>query len=110
MWIITRFGFFSVVQKPGEKELTIRARAREDLEALKEKYIPQLGKIVEGAGTDYQFRAKLPHDVFAEAMKEIVMDIDYSNFKNTVAREQGHERADVYHKLWGVLWRIGERA
>lgn len=37
MWVVTDFGFFSVVQKPGDAEagtLTVRARVRGDLEAV----------------------------------------------------------------------------
>ncbi|MCL5670049.1 MAG: hypothetical protein M1423_01935 [Acidobacteria bacterium] len=108
MWIVTNFGFFSVVQKPGDDQLTVRARVRQDLEALRGKYIPDLGEILENAGTDYQYRVKVRREVFAEAMKSIVLDIDYSNFKNSVAKKQGHNRAHVYHDLWSSLWRISE--
>ncbi len=34
MWLFTKFGFFSVVQKPGEARLTVRARVAADLERL----------------------------------------------------------------------------
>lgn len=50
MWIITPLGFFSIVQKPGDVPtgtLTIRARVRSDLEALKAAVLPGLGKITE---------------------------------------------------------------
>jgi hypothetical protein len=38
MWLITPTGFFSIVCKPGDMEagtLTIRARAKSDLQALR---------------------------------------------------------------------------
>jgi hypothetical protein len=108
MWLITNFGFFSIVQKPGDDQLTIRSRAKMDLESLRERYIPQLGEIIEGGGTDYPYRARAFHAVVAEAMKKIVMDIDYSNFKNSVARNQGHKRAGLYHDLWSTLWSINK--
>lgn len=31
MWLVTNFGFFSVVQKKGDDFLTVRARVRSDL-------------------------------------------------------------------------------
>ena len=37
MWLVTNFGFFSVVQKKDDDILTVRARARGDLETLKER-------------------------------------------------------------------------
>lgn len=108
MWLITNFGFFSAVQKPGDSQLTVRARSRQDLATLRDKYLPQLGEIIEGGGTDYQYRAQVSHEDFAEALKKIVMDITYSNFKNSVAKNQGNKRARIYHDLWEALWRISE--
>jgi hypothetical protein len=108
MWLITNCGFFSVVQKPGEQQLTVRARAQKDLEVLRDRYLPQLGEIVEGGGTDYQYRARVSRTEFAEAMKMIAMDINYSNFKNSVAKNQGHKRANIYHDLWHSLWGISK--
>ena len=103
MWLLTNFGFFSVVQKKDDDVLTVRARARNDLEVLKERYIPNLGHIIRGDGTDYRYRAKVSREDMAEALKKIVLDIDYSNFKNSVAEKQGHKRARVYGEVWEVL-------
>ncbi len=108
MWLITNFGFFSVVQKSGETMLTIRARALKDLENLKARYLPELGKISKAEGTDYQYRAKVSREEFAEAAKKISMDIDYPNFKNSVVEKQGIKRADIYHEVWASLWRISK--
>jgi len=38
MWLFTRLGFFSAVQKPGTDELTILTRVYEDLERLRQQY------------------------------------------------------------------------
>jgi len=103
MWLMTNFGFFSVVQKKGNDILTVRARVRSDLEALKEKYIPTLGQILEGKGTDYKYRAKVSREDLSGAMQKIVMDIDYSNFKDSVAKQQGYKRASIYGEVWSDL-------
>jgi hypothetical protein len=103
MWLVTNFGFFSVVQKKGDDILTVRARVRSDLEALKEKYIPAIGQILEGKGTDYKYRAKVSREDLAEAMRKIVKDIDYSNFKDSVAKKQGYKRASIYGEVWSDL-------
>lgn len=106
MWLFTRLGFFSVVQKPGDADaglVTIRARVRGDLEALKSHYLPTMGDIIEGAGSDYQFRAKAPRVDFAEAAKLIAGDLDYANFKRSVAHE-GTQRERVYHEVWQALF------
>ncbi len=102
MWLYSICGFFSVVQKPGETDLTIRSRVRADLERLGKLYIPSMSAIVENDGSDYRFRAKATHAAFADAAYHIAQDIDYSNFKDAVAEEQGIERANIYAKVWSA--------
>ena len=106
MWIFTPFGFFSVVQKHGNHFLTIRARVREDLDRLRTQYLPELSPTVEGAGSDYRYRATVPHEQLALAMAAIVRDIGYANFKSAVAESQGPQRAAVYHEVWDALWQL----
>ncbi|MFW6086420.1 MAG: hypothetical protein ACODAG_04385 [Myxococcota bacterium] len=106
MWLQTTFGFFSIVQKPGEAGLTVRGRARGDLEQLRERYLGDLGEIRQGEGTDYRYRASASHAAVAEAVQRMVLDIDYGNFKSEVERRAGHERAEVYSKVWKALLTI----
>jgi hypothetical protein len=104
MWLVLPFGFYSIVQKPNNKRLTVRARVRADLEALRARYLPQLGPTTTLPSSDYQWRATVSHSAFAKAMAAIVMDLDYSNVKDEVARVQGHARAAVYSEVWSVLF------
>jgi hypothetical protein len=65
MWLITPLGFFSIVCKPDDEKqgtLTVRSRVKSDLEALCKNFLHSLGPIVEGAGTDYRYRAKAQRD------------------------------------------------
>jgi 8-oxo-dGTP diphosphatase len=39
-------------------------------------------------------------------MMRAALDIDYSNFKNSVSKEQGAERASLYHDIWDVLYKL----
>lgn len=109
MWLITPVGFFSVVQKSsdvGSNTLTVRARVRSDLEALRDKFLPGMGEIAESKSNDYRFRAVAPKAEVALAMATMVNDLDYSNFKNQVAKVQGAARAHLYHDVWDVLYRL----
>lgn len=109
MWLLTPIGFFSVVQKPDDiqaQTLTVRARVRSDLEALKTTYLPELGQIQESAANDYRFRAIASQAALVQAMARLVQGLDYSNFKDEVARRQGHARADLYHEVWSALYRL----
>jgi hypothetical protein len=106
MWLMTTIGFFSVVRKSGETDLTVRARVQDDLEALGKKYLPSLGPITSGGGTDYPYRARVASEDFAAAVGRMVEDIDYANFKNSVAAEQGPDRAHVYSEIWSALHKL----
>lgn len=106
MWLLTPFGFFSVVRKPQDEAeglLTIRARVRADLEALRETWLPGMGEIVAGAGTDYRYRARVPRAELGLAMANLVSGIDYENFKDEVKHRQGSSRAQAYGEVWHVL-------
>jgi 8-oxo-dGTP pyrophosphatase MutT (NUDIX family) len=108
MWLVTPKGFFSIVCKPGDKSagrLTVRSRVRSDLEALK-PYLPSLGTIEEGTGTDYRFRAKAKRSEVAKALSKLVEQLDYQNFKDEVVKKQGKYRASIYSKVWNVLYEL----
>lgn len=109
MWLITNFGFFSVVEKPtdkGKNTLTIRARVKADLDQLRTKYIPSLGPTVADAGSDYKYRAVASRTELASAAQQMIADIDYSNFKSSVAKKQGSKREKIYHELWHSLYKL----
>lgn len=109
MWLITSIGFFSVVQKPGDKQngtLTVRSRVRCDLAGLKQHYLPGLGPIQESLDTDYRFRAVAPRAEVSAAMARMIEDLDYGNFKSEVAKKQGPKRASLYHQVWDVLYQL----
>lgn len=103
MWLLTTFGFFSTVKKPGDDHLTVRARCAGDLDRLRTQYLPSLSPTVAGAGTDYPFRAHVGVEELAQAMAEIVRDLDYSNFKSEVGRTMGRSRSKIYNNVWTDL-------
>lgn len=109
MWLITTTGFYSIVEKPWDKTggtLTLRARARADLEALRAAGLPELGEVLEDADADYRFRAQAPKAAVARAVQTQVSAIDYDNFKSAVGKRQGHERERIYHNTWHSLHEI----
>jgi hypothetical protein len=98
---MTTIGFFSAVQKPGETDLTIRSRERQDLVNLK-KFIPDMDIIKSPAGSDYAFRAEVTHEEWAEAVAAMALLTDYPNFKDAV-KKVNPRRAEVYGRIWGEL-------
>ena len=101
MWLFFNDAMLSIVQKPDDEEtLTVRARIKGDIESA----FPD-AKVVKGAGTDYQFRAKIPREVVAKAMFDRVMALDYGNFKSSVKDKKRH---DTYMDVWDVMYRYQE--
>ena len=112
MWLITPLGFFSIVEKSSDRvagTLTVRARVRDDLEALRDSWLPGLGEIRESANTDYRFRAVAARDAVSQAMARLVASIDYSHFKDEVAKRQGSDRESIYLDVWFVLLQLQRR-
>ena len=105
MWVFTTQGFYSVVahrRDPGK--VLVRARAREDLEALREQ-IPDL-RIYEDADADYRYRAVVNHADWIAAVAILTAGIDYPNFKAAVAERQGPERERIYARVWAEMLSI----
>ena len=112
MWLFTTFGFFSIVEKAGDRPgatLTVRARARGDLQVLKREYLPQLGTLTMKRSADYRYRATVKKAALAAAMRSIVTDINYADFKDAVCDRQGPAREEVYLGIWEAARRIQER-
>jgi hypothetical protein len=108
MWLMTTSGFYSVVEHRRDPErLVVRARAREDIEALRE-WIPGLEPSSD-ADADYRWRAVVSRAEWVVALAQIGSEIDYPNFKAAVAQRQGAERATFYTEVWQVLRRIQRR-
>lgn len=102
MWLFTNKGFFSVVQKNGDKYLTVRSRVKQDLENFLCFYLKKEYPIQE-TSTDYQFRIRVPRSEFNFVMKAVVNEIDYDNFKDSVKRLQGKDREEIYTEIWAIL-------
>jgi len=107
MWLFTPFGYFSIVQKPGDAKdgmLTVRARFAGDLDALRTRHLATLGVVhYDPTHNDYAYRARAPKADVAQAIAATVNAIDYDNFKHEVSQVQGHGRSDIYMRVWSVL-------
>ena len=108
MWLLTTQGFYSVVAHRDDPDLLlVRARVREDIEALGAQ-IPSIEPF-EDPAADYRWRAEVTRAEWEQAMVELARAIDYDNFKDAVSRRQGMEREAVYHRVWRELLRLQHR-
>ena len=109
MWVTTTQGFYSVVAHRDEPDkLLVRARTREDIEALREQ-IPALEPF-EDLDADYCHRAVVSRAEWVAALAQLVAELDYDNFKNAVAERQGAERAALYAVVWREFLRLQRTA
>lgn len=111
MWLFTTVGFFSATQvnNPGrlglpEGTIQVRARVFEDLEVLRAKYLPGLSESIHLPNRDYPYRGYIDKQSLGAAMVDMISDLNYSNFKDEVKKEQGKERADLYMGVWSTMY------
>lgn len=106
MWIMTDFGFFSVVRTPHcgkEGTLTVRGRVRSDLEALRKRHLPGSTQVSEQKKADYRYSFEVSGAEFGEALGRIVRELDYDDFKSAVEKKQGWIRHDIYEQVRSIL-------
>jgi len=98
MWIFSQNGFLSIV-KHTEKDnlLIVRSRFRGHIERMFPK-----AHVIEDANRDYRYRAELPTKEVSKVIAEMVLEIDYDNFKNSLdTNDQGYLESciDVYNSV-----------
>jgi len=117
MWIMFPFGFVSVTHRPGRlrkretKTLQIRSRRACHLEALRDRYGPELGPVLESKAADYPFRIFAEPEVWAKIMARACLDIEYTNFKAAAGTrhlgiaDDGECNAylGALHSVWDVM-------
>ena len=101
MWVFLNNAFLSIVDpdKHGgpSPKLLVRARFEEDI-----------GRVFPGADVehtedhDYAYRALILREIVSAKMAQSVEDIDYHNFKGSVAEKERH---NTYADVWLVMFR-----
>lgn len=105
MWLVSTQGFYSAVAHRNHPDFVIvRARTREDLEALR-RQIPEIEPF-EDASADYRHRALVSRAEWVAAVAQLASAIDYDNFKSAVAKRQAPERSALYGRIWAELLRL----
>src|SRR3954453_4833552 len=109
MWLMTPRGFYSVVAHRDDPDvLLVRARDRADLESLTE-LSPGLA-IANTPERDYAWRVLMARAEWERVLGLLATEIDYPNFKDEVAREQGYERASLSAQVWPPVRSLQARA
>lgn len=104
MDMITQHGFCTVVVNPDGNdpdELSMRFRSPKHLEKFR-KFFPGMGKTLALTGRDYNYRAYISREDFAQGMVNLANDIDYRSFK-TRLKKVNHKLYDAVVGLWGIM-------
>jgi len=102
MWLATKHGFYSIVQKP-PGQFHVRARVRQDLVNLLDLVRKEL-EILDWPSADYRFRIIVQHRDLGEIMAALAVSLDYANFKNQIANSPDQRvKLDAFHEVWAIL-------
>ncbi len=101
MWLFTNTGFVSAVSNG--KDLMVRARDRESLEALVEITKQEISHTPQN---DYPYRLVISHETFAMWVAHMAEGITYKNFKSEVAATRGYDFAHPLMKVWSAMHEV----
>lgn len=101
MWLMTKYGFYSIVQKL-PNVYHVRSRERHDLLNLIVE-VPLPGcQVSESKLTDYLARIIVDRDTVMKILQFFGNTLDYDNFKQRISEtsDQAHK---PYHSVWKVI-------
>ena len=101
MWIALNNSFLSIVENRNNKEeLLVRSRVRGDID----KIFPD-SNIFEMENSDYKYRSYIKKIEVSEKIKEIVTNINYDNFKNSISKSED-QRHSSYLNVWNEMRKL----
>lgn len=101
MWLMTKHGFYSVVQKkPGIYH--VRARERRDLLNLTGPGGPLSGEPIHQGSSDYPYRVIVGAVEVRRLMEFLAQALDYPNFKAEI-HKRPDQRRKPYYRVWDIL-------
>ena len=101
MWIVLNKSFLSIVKnRNDENQLLVRARVEGDIEKVFEN-----ADVFEDNNADYKYRSYINRNIVAEIIKNELLNINYDNFKNSVAKNET-ERKNAYMNVWSALYKL----
>ncbi len=102
MWLYGEFGFVSWVQHGEDSDgIVVRARVADDLDRLRDRFMPELTATVATPERDYQYRGFIGRTDFAAGLSRLAVDgLGYGNFKNNTRETLGQHRAGVHAAIW----------
>jgi hypothetical protein len=103
MWIASKFGWFSIVQKTDGWH--VRARVRGDLENLiRAADICKRWIIIETPHADYRYRFVVGKVGIRRVFDALCRSVDYPNFKSQIsATDDQRDKLYEYGQIWKMM-------
>lgn len=104
MWLFTQHGFYSITRSRTVPDKTqVRARTRRDLENL-QTLTSNPAPILKTLNADYRWRIIISPGESERIVTLLTRDIDYPNFKASVAMRPGQKpRGHDYHGIGSFI-------
>jgi len=106
MWMVTPLGAFSIRCTPDDLvkgTLTVESKTRSDLEALVAAVLPSACPIVEVITRPRGYMTRCGRGEVALALATLALDLDYDDFLEEFADQQGSDRAELSEPLWQAI-------
>lgn len=108
MWIFSTKGFFSVVEQENDPDqVLIRARLKKDIQNIKRLFNGlelKTGRIIANGHFDYKYRFTADRMDWILVMNQLMLDLDYRNFKDAVYKVDSRECRDNRHAAYFQVW------
>ena len=101
MWLMTKYGFYSIVQKEPDV-YHVRSRELQDINNLVQKIPLPDANISESDVADYAVRILVGQNDLLKILAFLGNSLDYPNFKNEVGLHSD-QSCKPYHDVWGLL-------
>lgn len=118
MWIFTIYGFFSVAVmknrkgKPVPWMVMVRSRSRRHLLNLQRRFpVLRDRKIETWMARDYGYRLIVPKTTWADCLRALALEQDWSNFKEAAAvksRGRDEDYTGALHAVWATMLELQE--
>jgi hypothetical protein len=102
MWIASKYGFFSIVQKDTDR-YNIRTQSRQDIDNLLQ--VCKLDAKVSAWSTlNYRYQITINADELLKVSSELARNLDYKNFKTCIAHQTDQRHKLVaYHQISDIM-------
>jgi restriction system protein len=107
MWLMTKYGFFSIEQHPRDKsQFFVSAQVRDDLAVLKDT-VGLSTEVLPLSDAPYRYGMVIDAEGLSRLLARLGQDIDYKHFEEAVRQQPEQQaRVEAYRQVSDLLSRV----